>query len=75
MLTAAARTARTLVWPADVPDTGDLADAFRARLDALAKRAHIHGMPRYAAAAGDRRAGGGADDETGTSSSACVPTV
>src|SRR5262245_57622383 len=50
MLTAAARTARSLVWPADVPDGGDLADAFRARLDALAKRAHIHGMPRYAAA-------------------------
>ncbi len=52
MLTAAARTARTLVWPADIPETGDLADAFRARLDALAKRAHVHGMPRYAAAAG-----------------------
>ena len=29
MLTAAARTARSLVWPADVPETGDLADAFR----------------------------------------------
>jgi hypothetical protein len=52
METAAAGTARTLVWPADIPDTGDLADAFRARLDALAKRAHIHGMPRYAAAVG-----------------------
>jgi hypothetical protein len=52
MLTAAARTARALVWPADVPDTGDLADAFRARLDALGKRAHIHGMPRYSAAIG-----------------------
>jgi hypothetical protein len=52
MLTAAARTARSLVWPADVPATGDLADAFGARLDALAKRAHSHGMPRYAAAAG-----------------------
>jgi hypothetical protein len=50
MLTAAARTARALVWPADVPDSGDLGDAFRARLDALAKRAHIHGMPRYSAA-------------------------
>ena len=50
MLTAAARTARALVWPADVPEKGDLADAFRARLDALAKRAHIHGMPRYSAA-------------------------
>ena len=33
-----------------VPDAGDLADAFRARLDALGKRAHIHGMPRYSAA-------------------------
>jgi hypothetical protein len=52
MLTAASRTARTLVWPADVPDSGDLADAFGARLDALAKRAHIHGMPRYSAAVG-----------------------
>jgi hypothetical protein len=52
MLTAAARTARSLVWPADVPDTGDLADAFRGRLDALARRAHIDGMPRFAAAAG-----------------------
>lgn len=52
MMTAAARTARTLVWPADIPDHGDLADAFRTRLDALAGRAHIHGMPRYAAAVG-----------------------
>lgn len=50
MLTAAARTARTLVWPVDVPETSDLAEAFGARLDALAKRAHIHGMPRYSAA-------------------------
>jgi hypothetical protein len=52
MLTAAARTARPLVWPADVPDSGDLADAFRARLDELAERAQIHGMPRYPAAVG-----------------------
>jgi len=52
MLTAAARTARGLVWPADIGETGDLADAFRARLDALAKRAHVHGMPRYSAAVG-----------------------
>ena len=51
MLTAAARTARSLVWPPDVPDTGDLAEAFGRRLDALARRAHIDGMPRYAAAA------------------------
>ncbi|HEY7376640.1 MAG TPA: hypothetical protein VIF57_31060 [Polyangia bacterium] len=52
MLTAAARTARGLVWPGDVPDGGDLADAFRARLDALAERAQVHGMPRYTAALG-----------------------
>ena len=52
MLTAAARTARALVWPADVPESGDLADAFAARLDALAKRAQIDGMPRYQAALG-----------------------
>jgi hypothetical protein len=50
MLTAAARTARALVWPADVSETSDLGEAFRARLDGLAKRAHIHGMPRYSAA-------------------------
>jgi hypothetical protein len=50
MLTAAARTARSLVWPADVPETGDLAEAFGRRLDALARRAHIDGMPRYSAA-------------------------
>jgi len=49
-LTAAARTSRSLIWPSDVPESGDLADAFAARLDALAKRAHIHGMPRYSAA-------------------------
>jgi hypothetical protein len=52
ILTAAARTARALVWPADIGETGDLADAFRARLDALARRAHIHGMPRFSAAVG-----------------------
>jgi hypothetical protein len=52
MLTAASRTSRALVWPSDVSDSGDLADAFRARLDALAMRAHIHGMPRYSAAVG-----------------------
>jgi hypothetical protein len=50
MMTAAARTARSLVWPADVPETGDLADAFGRRLDVLARRAHIDGMPRYPAA-------------------------
>jgi hypothetical protein len=50
MMTAAARTARALVWPADVPESGDLAEAFGRRLDALARRAHIDGMPRFPAA-------------------------
>jgi hypothetical protein len=47
IMTAAATTDRALVWPRDVPDSGDTADAFRARLDALAKRASAHGLPRY----------------------------
>jgi hypothetical protein len=47
MMTAAASTDRTLVWPHDVPDTGDPADAFRARLDALVRRAQAAGLPRY----------------------------
>jgi hypothetical protein len=47
MVTAAASTDRSLVWPHDVPDSGDPADAFRARLDALARRAHTAGLPRY----------------------------
>ena len=47
IMTAAASTDRALVWPRDVPDSGDPADAFRARLDALARRAHAAGLPRY----------------------------
>jgi hypothetical protein len=47
MMTAAAAADRRLVWPRDVPDSGDPADGFRARLDAMAKRAHAHGLPRY----------------------------
>ena len=50
MMTAAASTDRSLVWPHDVADSGDPADAFRARLDALARRAHTAGLPRYKAA-------------------------
>jgi hypothetical protein len=50
ILTAAARTRLSLVWPRDVPSTGDLADAFRARLGRLAARAEEHGMPRFPAA-------------------------
>jgi hypothetical protein len=50
ILTAAARTRTSLVWPADVPRTGDLADAFRARLASLAARAEDHGLPRFPAA-------------------------
>ena len=46
-MTAATSTARALVWPRDVPDSGDPADAFRARLDALARRAQAAGLPRY----------------------------
>jgi hypothetical protein len=52
MLTAAARTRPSLVWPADVPKTGDIADAFRARLAQLAARAENHGLPRFPAALG-----------------------
>ncbi len=50
MLTAAARVSPALVWPGDVPATGDLADAFRARLAVLSARAEGRGMPRFAAA-------------------------
>ena len=52
VITAAARTRLSLVWPADVPPTGDIADAFRARLAALAARAEDQGMPRFPAALG-----------------------
>jgi hypothetical protein len=50
VVTAAARTSRSLVWPDDVPETGDLGRAFGARLDALAARASAAGSPRLAAA-------------------------
>jgi hypothetical protein len=50
MLTAASQVWQGLVWPADVSRTGDLADAFRARLTLLASRAEARGMPRFAAA-------------------------
>jgi hypothetical protein len=50
VLTAAAAVSPSLVWPADVPETGDLATAFRARLAALSARAESRGMPRFAAA-------------------------
>jgi hypothetical protein len=52
MLTAAARTQASLVWPADLPEAGDAADAFRARLAAMAARAEDQGMPRFPAALG-----------------------
>ena len=52
VLTAAARTQPALVWPADAPKTGDIADAFRARLERYAARAERYGRPRYAAAVG-----------------------
>ena len=50
VITAAARTRRSLVWPDDVPPTGDLGQAFGARLDALGARASAAGSPRLAAA-------------------------
>jgi hypothetical protein len=50
VITAAARTRRSLVWPDDVPAMGDLGQAFGARLDALGARASAAGSPRLAAA-------------------------
>jgi hypothetical protein len=50
VLTAAAGVSPALVWPADVPTTGELADRFRARLDGLSARAESRGMPRFGAA-------------------------
>jgi hypothetical protein len=50
MLTAAVHVWPGLVWPPDVPPTGDVADAFRARLKLLAARGEVRGMPRFAAA-------------------------
>jgi hypothetical protein len=52
VLTAAARTRPSLVWPDDVAETGDLGRAFRARLDAMALRAEAGGASRLAAAMG-----------------------
>lgn len=52
VLTAAARARPSLVWPADVPRTGDLGRAFRARLDAMAARADAGGASNLAAATG-----------------------
>jgi hypothetical protein len=50
VITAAARTRRALVWPADVPADGDLGRAFAARLETLDARAAAAGSPRLAAA-------------------------
>jgi hypothetical protein len=50
VVTAAARTQPTLVWPADVPRDGDLGRAFGARLESLDARASAAGSPRLAAA-------------------------
>lgn len=50
VITAAARTRRALVWPADVPADGELGRAFAARLEALDARAAAAGSPRLAAA-------------------------
>jgi hypothetical protein len=52
VLTAAARTRRSLVWPDDVAEGGDLGRAFRARLEAMAVRAEVGGGPRLEAATG-----------------------
>ena len=50
VVTAAARTRRSLVWPDDVPATSDLGQAFGARLEAIGARATAAGSPRLAAA-------------------------
>jgi hypothetical protein len=52
VLTAAARARPSLIWPADVPRTGDLGRAFRVRLDAMAARADAGGASNLAAATG-----------------------
>jgi hypothetical protein len=52
VLTAAARTRRSLVWPDDVGESGDLGRLFRARLDAMALRAEAGGGPGLDAARG-----------------------
>ncbi|HEX3903906.1 MAG TPA: hypothetical protein VH853_13785 [Polyangia bacterium] len=50
VLTAAARTRPSLVWPDDVPPGSDLGRAFGARLALLDARASAAGSPRLAAA-------------------------
>ncbi|HXT95766.1 MAG TPA: hypothetical protein VN853_05675 [Polyangia bacterium] len=50
VITAAARTHPSLVWPDDVPPDGDLGRAFAARLGLLDARASAAGAPRLAAA-------------------------
>ncbi|HLK91449.1 MAG TPA: hypothetical protein VKZ18_16240 [Polyangia bacterium] len=50
VVTAAARTRPSLVWPEDVPPDGDLGRAFAARLARLDARASAAGSPRLAAA-------------------------
>ncbi len=50
VLTAAARTRSSLVWPADVPPDGQLGRAFRARLDEMAARAEVGATARLSAA-------------------------
>jgi hypothetical protein len=52
VITAAARTRPSLVWPPDVSPDGDLGRSFAACLDAMAARAENHGMPRLQAALG-----------------------
>jgi hypothetical protein len=52
MVTAAAGRAPTLVWPRDVPPSGDLGRAFGARLDALGARARAEPAPALDAAHG-----------------------
>lgn len=50
VVTAAARTRPSLVWPGDVPEAGDLGRAFRARLDTMAARAEAGAASQLAAA-------------------------
>lgn len=52
ILTAAARIAPELVWPPDLPRSGDLGRAFVARLDAMAARVAEQSPPRLDAALG-----------------------
>jgi len=52
ILTAAARTAPELVWPPDLPRSGDLGRAFASRLEAMAARVAAQSPPRLEAALG-----------------------